>query len=264
MKAKISALLTGTVIFTLAVISISKGQQGFSASPHSHPHAMGKASVYVIGTNSVPGGFGIHKFNGMGWDPMPGGATEITVDSSGNPWVVNANHEIFRWAGSTWAKAPGSAMDIAGGGKQVYVIGTNSVPGGFGIYRWTPSATWEKLPGGGVRIAVDSSGNPWVVNSANEIFRMVNGVWQKLPGAGLDIGAGGNEVWVIGTNSVPGGYGIYRFFQGGWQNKPGGAVRIDVDSTGVPWVVNSSNQIFKWVGNDWQLLPGSARDIGAE
>ncbi|MEO6000547.1 MAG: hypothetical protein ABIN89_27125 [Chitinophagaceae bacterium] len=43
---------------------------------------------------------------------------------------------------------------------------------------------------------------------------------------------------------------------------PGGAVRIAVDPNGVPWVINDSNNIYRWNGNDWDLMPGNATDIG--
>lgn len=74
--------------------------------------------------------------------------------------------------------------------------------------------------------------------------------WQLLPGRATDIGVGGSGVaWKIGTNSVPGGYGIYRFDNGTWVQVPGGAVRIDVGPNGQPWIVNSYGEVFMRDGN---------------
>jgi len=132
---------------------------------------IGGDQVWVIGTNRVPGGYGIYHWNGSGWEGMPGGAVAIDVDSNGFPWVINSAHNIFRWNGSSWDGLPGLARDIGiGADDSVWVIGTNRVPGGYGIYQWNGSG-WDYAPGGAVRIDVDSNGNPWVVNSAHNIYQ---------------------------------------------------------------------------------------------
>jgi hypothetical protein len=83
------------------------------------------------------------------------------------------------------------------------------------------------------------------------------------PGRGTNIGVGANgSVWVVGTNPVAGGYGIYRWNTAWWTPVPGGALRMAVDPSGNPWVVNSAGQIYHWVGNGWVLYPGAAIDIG--
>lgn len=46
-----------------------------------------------------------------------------------------------------------------------------------------------------------------------------------------------------------------------WDMVSGGAVRIDVGPSGVPWVTNDDFSIFKRSGTSWTSLPGSARDI---
>ncbi|MEX2151308.1 MAG: tectonin domain-containing protein [Steroidobacteraceae bacterium] len=87
--------------------------------------------------------------------------------------------------------------------------------------------------------------------------------WQRTDGAARDVGVGADgSVWVIGTNAVAGGYGIYRRTNNTWANIPGGAERIAVDPQGNAWVVNSSDKIFRYDGTKWVLLNGSARDIG--
>jgi len=42
----------------------------------------------------------------------------------------------------------------------------------------------------------------------------------------------------------------------------GGAVRLDVDPQGNPWVVNGAGQILRAGASGWQQLPGLASDIG--
>jgi hypothetical protein len=101
---------------------------------------------------------------------------------------------------------------------MVWVIGNNSVQGGFGVHYWNGDQDhwtgnkWVPIDGGGVRIAVMPSGTPWIVNSAGKIFQRTVTGWQQLPGSAKDIGIGANgSVFVIGTDAVQGGSGVYRF-----------------------------------------------------
>jgi hypothetical protein len=52
-------------------------------------------SVWVVGCNPAPGGYGIYKSNGNDWTPEPGGAVRIGVDPNGNPWVTNSVGQIY-------------------------------------------------------------------------------------------------------------------------------------------------------------------------
>ena len=87
-------------------------------------------------------------------------------------------------------------------------------------------------------------------------------VFQVLPGAanGIAVSARGSA-WVVGTNVVHGGYGIYQWTDDRWAEGPGGAVAMAVQSDGAPWVVNSSRQIFEWTGSTWTRYPGAATGI---
>jgi len=63
---------------------------------------------------------------------------------------------------------------------------------------------------------------------------------------------------------VSGGYDIYRWDRDGenWEEIDGGAVRIDVDPQGNPWIVNTNGNIYRRVGDRWEQLFGAAKDIG--
>ena len=77
------------------------------------------------------------------------------------------------------------------------------------------------------------------------------------------VGADGS-VWVIGTNKVSGGYGIFHLTGSGWQSVQGGAVRIAVAPDGHPWVVNDQGMIYQHTTDrGWVRLQGEAKDIGA-
>jgi hypothetical protein len=71
--------------------------------------------------------------------------------------------------------------------------------------------------------------------------------WQKLPGSAIDIGAGADgSVWVVGTKRAPrGGNTIHRWGGSDWEEVEGGASAITVDGNGLPWVVNSSGELYR-------------------
>jgi hypothetical protein len=205
--------------------------------------------VWVIGTNAVKGGRAIYRLTGAGWVLEPGGGVDIAVGPDGNPWVVNSTQQIYSWNGSGWVARPGAAHDVTiGGDGTPFVIGTNPVGGGnFGIYVWS-SGSWFPLSGGGVTISGGPDGLPWVNNAAHQIYRLtVQGqalVWTRLSGAATNIGVGDLAAWVVGTNSVGGGHGIYHLNGTSWVRVPGGAVSIAAGPDGNPWVINSAHQIY--------------------
>ena len=131
-------------------------------------------SVWVIGTNTVGGGHGIYQWTGTGWSPRSGGAVAVAVGPTGSPWIVNNASQIFQWNGAGWNLQSGLATVISQGGDgAVWIVGTNAVPGGRALYRWTLAGWTRASPpaGGAVGVAVGPSGTPWYINSAGQIFR---------------------------------------------------------------------------------------------
>src|SRR5687767_9590371 len=64
--------------------------------------------------------------------------------------------------------------------------------------------------------------------------------WSLLPEQATDIGVGASgAVWKLGTNPVPGGYGVWQYVNGWWTPTDGGGVKISVGRDGQPWLVNS-------------------------
>ena len=187
----------------------------------------------------------------------------------------------------TWsAPLPGQARDIAVGGVEgsVWVIGMD-----FTIWKWNGSGFVHEQAGGfGKRIAVDHAGIPWVVSTNGSIWRRTSndpstGTWEELPGNGCatDIGVGlqamcgglpcigVRSVWVIGCAASPDA-GIYRHNGAGWvrDQSHGLGTRIAVNDKGIPWIVNSAGNIYRYSADDpltgsWGTpLAGTAIDIG--
>ena len=70
--------------------------------------------------------------------------------------------------------------------------------------------------------------------------------WESLPGLANDIGVGADgTVYIIGTDALPGGYGIHRWNGSNWDKIDGGGVHISVSPQGLPWMVNNANTIFR-------------------
>ena len=180
--------------------------------------------------------------------------------------AVDPNYQITYVNGTIsvgkFKPCPGGATNIAvGANGSVWIIGTNAVAGGYGIYHWNGTG-WTPVSGGGVTIAVDPGGNPWLINSAHQIFHWNGQGWASISGAARDIAVGRNgSVWIIGNTTVAGGYSIYNRNGTGWTPVSGGGVTIAVDPGGNPWLLNSAHQIFHWNGQGWASISGAARDI---
>jgi hypothetical protein len=203
-------------------------------------------SVWHIGTNVVPGGFGIYRWTGAGWSGVQGGAVKVAVDPQGNGWVLNDKNQIYRWDGGKFVVVEGAAKEIAiGANGTIWVLGTATRPGGYEVFRWTGSA-WQSVPGGATRIAVDPQGNAWVANDRKEIFRWDGRSFVKMQGLANAIGIGANgTVWHLGTNEVAGGYGLWWWNNGQWSAAPGGLTELSVAPDGRVWGANASKDIFR-------------------
>ena len=141
----------------------------------------------------------------------------------------------------------GRARDIGSGGGQTYMVGATDRR----IYQ-RKADKWEGLPFefDGERLDVTGAGTPWVVAKDNRIYYYANNRWVNTNGRGLDVGCSGNEVYVIGTDSM-----AYRRVNNGWQKLPDlKAKRIDVDGNGRPWIASSTNSIYKFINDTWQRI----------
>lgn len=202
----------------------------------------------MIGTNPVPGGFGIYRWDTDHWTQVPGGAVRIAVDTNGIPYVVNNQGLVFTRSGDSWWQYPANvrARDIAvSEDGSVDIVSTAPRPGGYAVYHYIPPeiASWSEIGGGGVRIGAGRA--PWLVNDAGRVFTIDSRGWYALPGTARDVAASGKTAWIIGTTPVPGGYTIHRFDGVGFGQVAGGATGITVGPNGMPWIVNSFGEIFR-------------------
>lgn len=86
-----------------------------------------------------------------------------------------------------------------------------------------------------------------------------------IKGTDVSVGANGT-IFLIGKRNVSstGGYNILYLKNGKFITLPHcAAVKIAVSPDGIPWVVNKSHLIYKYIDSSspWQQMPGTATDI---
>lgn len=113
---------------------------------------------------------------------------------------------------------PGAARDIDAKNGMVWVVGGNPIPGGYEISRLV-GKNWVKIDGGAARIAVDNTGNPWIINSSGAIYRRLNDQWNVIPA-------------------------------------PNGAIPLDIaiSTSGDIWIVTDNGTVSRWTGSGWTNL----------
>jgi hypothetical protein len=51
----------------------------------------------LLGSDPVPGGYSIQRWNGQRWRRVNGGGVALSAGTT--PWLVNSDNQIFRWSG---------------------------------------------------------------------------------------------------------------------------------------------------------------------
>jgi hypothetical protein len=185
--------------------------------------------------------------------------------------------------GWRWEELPGRATDLAvGGDGSVWAVSREPDPAkGYAVLRLKDGA-WVPAGVGGVRVAVDGLGNPWVVDRDGGIWRRNGGDWEAVTEDGIpagkdaagdqvsgasDIGAGADgSVWVTARTGSDQGHPILRWTGQRWQAATGAAVAISVAPNGLPWTADAHGAIGRLnsggpLGDGWTTLPGLAEDI---
>lgn len=173
-----------------------------------------------------------------------------------------------------------TARDIAvGGGDEIWALNTETPngDGNFRVVKFSPrTGTWDKAEPAststGIRIAVDSSGKPWVVKKDGKILLRTSssptdGSWIQITNRlATDIAVSANAVWITNKTSVNGGYQVCKLVANDFACSNGGAVRVSVTASGIPWIVAASGDVFRHSNNThntgtWEQLSGRISDI---
>ncbi len=227
------------------------------------------SNVYGIGlTNIGGGGNAIYRWGGSTWERLAGAA--IAVAGNGNiPWLVNNEDAIYAWGIDNWTQPMNSPtsgiVDIAFAGSATYAISNSPYnQGGYRILRRASNSNpqWVQIDGAAVKIITESSGTPWVINYQNYCYRGNNGGnstgWVQMPGMITDIASGGGNTFALGINIInAGGYEIYRWNgSNNWILLSGTAMKIAVNSSGIPYIVNAAGHLYRGTsnGSSWTQL----------
>jgi hypothetical protein len=240
--------------------------------------------AWAVGTDVAQDGNGNQVYE-YDWttnvfQPRTAGAIQIAIFSGNEPdgsisvpWAITKSATagqgpIKKWNGSTFVVPPngvGCARSIAvgpatGATAYVWVVGCDAPvnqTGDAAMYRYNASTGWQLVnPGGangyGVQIAVDSSGTPWVINSAGYAYRGdldANGfpVWSYAgPGGGRYVSGGSPfqfTATLLGWN-----YDIFTWRGGstGWFDEGPGLVTFTQITGGYPnvWGVDNLGRVF--------------------
>lgn len=262
-------------VFAAALLAGCNGTDSKAVSPYDSPAVAA----------SIPGDHYIFKWNGSSWDQTAnGGGHIISADAGGVPWVINSSGDIWKkndgTLNSSFTQKSGKATDIdIGADGSVWILGNTLIPGtnDYPIYKWNGSSWSQATSGGGVKIAVDPNGVPWVMNNSGDIWKKndntLGSAFTQKPGKAVDIDIGADgSVWKLGNTVIPGtsDFAVYKWNGSSWdQTSSGGGVTITVAPNGVPWIINSAGNI--WKKNDSGLTSsftqqsgtGSDIDIGA-
>lgn len=211
-----------------------------------------KGALWALGLQRVDeSGYKVFRFSGSDWtrDYNAPSGRRVAVGPEGELWIVDDRRNIYRYAGGS-AQMLGQANDIAvGADGSVWIVGVPEVAGGFRIYKWNDSG-WTNVAGGGVRIAVERDGTPWIVNDAGQIYRYntASNRFDLKPGKARSVhtGAESGAVWMLGAEPTAAGFPIYQWNPAKQNWDPYGsydAVAITERSL-TPWIVQSDGSIF--------------------
>jgi hypothetical protein len=194
------------------------------------------------------------------WVQSEGIASRIAVQADGVPWAVDAGGGIYRKSTNDttggWVTLPGCAADIGVGlDGSVWIINCAPVYGGWAIAKWNGTSFVQETSGngGGTRIAVDSTGIPWVADSHGSLCRRSTtdptvGEWERVGTSTEDIGIGPEGYpWIIGTRSMSGGYNIRAWddVNGTLKDVQGIATHVSVGRNARPWVTDAKGGIYR-------------------
>lgn len=150
------------------------------------------------------------------------------------------------------------------------VAATEDGDGGGKIYKYNHNQkVWDQVGYGlGVKVAVGPNGTPWLINKWNQINKWDGSQWVQIAGSARDIAIGSdNSVYIVSsTNQTSSGGFVYKWSGTNWvQVGSGLGEKINVNSQGVPSMVNHWNQIYTYIpgttSSGWVQQTGTAKDL---
>ena len=216
-------------------------------------------SVWATGRDGY-----LYKYENGGWTKQAQLASQVAIGSANLPVYLTSGYSIYAPNGSGgYFLVPGAAVDVGTGANNVtWVIGTNNVGGGKGIYRWT-GGNWQNIAGGALRIAVNPSGNAWVINSYDHVFEWKGSSWNYISAVtGKDIAISpGGTIFVMQPSKLF----SKKPSDTTWSSMDGPSgkimLRISADLNGNPYVITTENKLYQNNGTLWYEIPTPSQGL---
>lgn len=181
-----------------------------------------------------------------GWSDFPGELVQISGASEEQLWGINTRGDLLTFSDGTWRRILGGVQDVGVGANG----GLFAISEGI-IYESLTGVTWTGFAGAGKRVDIASDGTPFVVSATNYIYMRKDAAWHRVPGRGLDIGCGSDgSVYMVSNDDS-----VNKWNGSTWNPIPNSAAkRIDVDTNGLPWIIDLQNQVLRFNGIDWEPM----------
>jgi hypothetical protein len=195
--------------------------------------------------------------SGAGWKNLGVSNLNVDVGPDGLSWGTDFEGTIWQQTGPGAWVGRGKGMDVGiGVNGEVWKIGNDRVcptcQDGW-IYKWDPGAkTWIQVIGGGVRIDVDPSGKPWIVNWAGQVWKMQDtgnkfDLVQGMTATDIAIGSNFGSVFVLSTETLSGSDSLHKMYRyvgsSTWKLTNGFGFRLSVDYQNRPYLIRNDNML---------------------
>lgn len=252
--------------------------QDAATSPEDALAATDAAARGAIITDSVPA----EGDAGRGFPSMDAARNTVPIDAGHRPRAESIDDARPSVAArpdagvpTVWTWVDGWAFDVAVNEVgEVWVVGILQEEDGTSIHKRV-GLSWVKVAGGASRIALESSGHPWIVTNSGKIYRRTSadpeeGRWEAVAGCATDIAVGADdEVWSVGCASAGEASFVQRWDGAAWITSETTAKRIAAGSRDNVVITDAQGRIFRRRSEalgraTWQQLAGSAIDVAMD
>jgi hypothetical protein len=172
-----------------------------------------------------------------------------------------------------WALLPGSgAADIAvGGDGSLWALSAMPALNGTALFQMTPSG-WRPAGAGGVAVAVDVQGHPWVVDAFGSLLRFTGSDWHVERAGVCDVAVSPQgAVWALAKDVVQTGHTVLHrppraegHDRAAWiEDTTVHAERIAVAPDGTAWIVSNLGVAMRHdaKAKKWIAVASNVRDV---
>jgi len=241
--------LRATSAFVVDPLTVSSSADGVGQG--AKPAGPARPRFRALTTSSNPFDTLHRDLVGYETDPYPGAGDE-------EPLTVG------------WRLLPGSmATDIAAGvDGSLWALGALPCHGGYPLFRWTWEG-WLPANAGGVAVAVDAEGHPWIVDAFGTLLQWGGSDWREVRREAHDVViAHDGGVWVLAGSRTAHGYQVLHRpgdatgdRRSDWHTLEPRAERIAVAPDGAPWIVTPAGEAKRYDGQDWTVQARNVRDV---